>query len=80
MRYYPGQLYTMPNGDIVSTQRLRIFMDGCEQKMVLMFSIDEGLIERAILTDDGKMQADPNCDDRMWTETVRGSVAVEIRP
>lgn len=55
------------------------FLDGVEQRAAVTADEEAGLIVRHVLDDEGKPQLDPNDPHRVWEETVRGEVRIEVR-
>jgi hypothetical protein len=56
--------------------RLRIQLDGVEQRYVIAYDIDAGIVERCKLDADGHVYAE---GDEIVRETVSGVVTVELR-
>lgn len=57
-------------------RRLRIFMDGVEQREVVEYDCEAGTVLRNALDEDGKPQLNTKRDE-VLRETVRGTVTVE---
>lgn len=54
-----------------------VFLDGVEQKMCLTVDDADGLVERIQSDETGRARSN---DGEVLRETVRGSVAIELRP
>jgi hypothetical protein len=65
------------NAPIFLGPRLRIFVDGIEQREVVSYDCDAGTVLRNKLDAEGRAQINPNEPDQVWRETVRGDVTVE---
>lgn len=57
--------------------RLRIFLDGVEQREVIEYDCDAGTLLRNKLNAEGNVQIDPTQPDQVWTEHLTGTVTVE---
>ena len=58
-------------------RRLRICVDGVEQREVVEYDCDAGTVLKNRLNSEGRAQVDPNNREQVWRETVRGNVTAE---
>ena len=58
--------------------RIRVMLDGVEQKYCFMADTRERIVERAVLNEVGEVQVDPENPDQILTEIVSGA-SVTIR-
>lgn len=58
-------------------RRLRVFVDGVEQKQVIKYDCEAGTVLRNKLDENGQAQIDPVKRDEVWTEALTGQVTVE---
>jgi hypothetical protein len=65
--------------DYSFTSRLRICLDGVEQKAVTAYDIDAGAVTRYVLDEKGKPVINA-VRDEVETETVEGEVKVTLMP
>lgn len=59
-------------------RKITVTLDGVEQKSCTMADEEEGQVRRCVLTDDGRIQVDPDKSDEVWTEIVRGDVRIML--
>jgi hypothetical protein len=74
----PPRAYSVEQSDFNPEigRRLRICVDGVEQKEVVEYDCDAGTVLRNKLDAEGRVQVNPNRDE-VWRETVCGKVTVE---
>jgi len=53
-----------------------VFLDGVEQPKCCMADDEAGEIKRCVLDAEGRIQADPNNPEAIWTEIVTGKVEI----
>lgn len=58
-------------------KKIKIFLDGVEQREALIADEEEGFVRRVVLTQKGKLAYNP-ATEAVLEETVRGKVRVEI--
>ncbi|RFC66449.1 hypothetical protein DYI37_03120 [Fulvimarina endophytica] len=56
-----------------------VFLNGEEVKKVEEANEEEGYLVRCVLSENGRVQADPNDRERIWTERLDGNVRIVIR-
>ncbi|MCK8780559.1 hypothetical protein M0654_11235 [Rhizobium sp. NTR19] len=58
---------------------IRVFLDGEEIDKCITADEETGLIVRPVLDVEGGCQVDPSTGSDLWTESVHGSVRVEVQ-
>lgn len=61
-----------------SGKRIRVFLDGVEQSLVITADEETGELVRCVPDANGKPQVDPADRESVWIETLRGRVEVRI--